>query len=148
MHLSVSNFGHASTSNATLLYFEDEDSLEFWLPGSDEPTEVTGAMDIQEIESDFNFSTPGYGFAVNATNSTVTTLDFTGAPISSGEGIWVLYYQKRAVDSSMWVGEAVNESAVELKAGESSMLPAPSMLLVFLAFALATINGRNGKSED
>ena len=148
VHLSVSNFGHASTSNATLLYFEDEDSLEFWLPGSDEPTEVTGAMDIQEIESDFNFSTPGYGFAVNATNSTVTTLDFTGAPISSGEGIWVLYYQKRAVDSSMWVGEAVNESAVELKAGESSMLPAPSMLLVFLAFALATINGRNGKSED
>ncbi len=148
VHLSVSNFGHASTSNATLLYFEDENSLEFWLPGSDEPTEVTGAMDIQEIESDFNFSTPGYGFAVNATNSTVTTLDFTGAPISSGEGIWILYYQKRAVDSSMWVGEAVNESAVELKTGGSSMLPAPSMLLVFVAFALAAINGRNGKSED
>ena len=148
VHLSVSNLGHASTSNATLLYFEDKDSLEFWLPGSDEPTEVTGAMDIQERESDFNFSTPGYGFAVNATNSTVTTLDFTGAPISSGEGIWVLYYQKRVVDSSMWVGEAVNESVVDMEADDFGLLPAPSMLLVFVAFALAVINSQNRKFEQ
>jgi len=149
VHLGVSNLGHASTSNATLLYFEDEDSLEFWLPGSDEPTEVTGAMDIQERESDFNFSTPGYGFAVNATNSTVTTLDFTGAPISSGGGIWVLYYQKRVVDSSMWVGEAVNESVVKSKDGVlQGLLPAPSMLLVFVAFALAAINRQNRKFEQ
>ena len=147
VHLSVSNLGHASTSNATLLYFENGDSSEFWLPGSDEPTEVTGAMDIQERESDFNFSAPGYGFAVNATNSTVTTLDFTGAPISSGEGIWVLYYQKRVIDSSKWVGELVNESVVEMKAGGSGLLPAPSMLLVFIAFALAAINGRNSRFE-
>ena len=147
VHLSVSNLGHASTSNATLLYFENGDSSEFWLPGSDEPTEVTGAMDIQERESDFNFSAPGYGFAVNATNSTVTTLDFTGAPISSGEGIWVLYYQKRVIDSSKWVGELVNESVVEMKTGGSGLLPAPSMLLVFIAFALAAINGRNSRFE-
>ena len=105
-----------------------------------------------EIESvwpkDFNFSTPGYGFAVNATNSTVTTLDFTGAPISSGGGIWVLYYQKRVIDSSMWVGELVNESVVENKEGVlQSLLPAPSMLLVFVAFALAAINSRNRKFE-
>jgi len=147
VHLTVSNLGHASTSNATLLYFENEDSSEFWLPGSDEPTEVTGAIDIQERESDFNFSAPGYGFAVNATNSTVTTLDFTGAPISSGEGIWVLYYQKRVIDSSRWVGELVNESVVDIKAGSSGLLPAPSMLLVFVAFALAAINGRNSRFE-
>ena len=147
VHLSVSNLGHASTSNATLLYFENGNSSEFWLPGSDEPTEVTGAMDIQERESDFNFSAPGYGFAVNATNSTVTTLDFTGAPISSGEGVWVLYYQKRVIDSSKWVGELVNESVVEMKAGGSGLLPAPSMLLVFIAFALAAINGRNSRFE-
>ena len=147
VHLRVSNLGHASTSNATLLYFENVDSSEFWLPGSDEPTEVTGAMDIQERESDFNFSAPGYGFAVNATNSTVTTLDFTGAPISSGEGIWVLYYQKRVIDSSKWVGELVNDSVVETKTGGSGLLPAPSMLLVFIAFALAAINGRNSRFE-
>jgi hypothetical protein len=105
-------------------------------------------MDIQERESDFNFSTPGYGFAVNATNSTVTTLDFTGAPISSGEGIWVLYYQKRVVDSSMWVGEAVNESVVDMEADDFGLLPAPSMLLVFVAFALAVINSQNRKFEQ
>ena len=149
VHLSVSNLGRASTSNATLLYFEDEDSLtEFWAPGSNEPTEVTGeqkgGITQVQLDSDFNFSTPGYGFAVNATNSTVTTLDFSGAPISS-EGVWALYYQKRAIDSSMWVYEVVNESVVEVKTGGSGLLPAPSMLLVFVAFALAAINSRNRK---
>ena len=151
VHLSVSNLGHASTSNATLLYFEDEDSTEFWIPGSNEPTESTGEIkgDMPQIQfdSDFNLSAPGYGFAVNATNSTVTTLDFSGAPISS-EGYWILYYQKRVIDSSMWVGELVNESVVESKEGVlQSLLPAPSMLLVFVAFALAAINSRNRKFE-
>ena len=154
VHLSVSNLGRASTSNATLLYFEDEDSLEFWIPGSDEATELTGwelkgGYPQIQFDSDFNFSTPGYGFAVNATNSTVTALDFTGAPIISSEGIWVLYYQKRVVDSSMWVGKAVNESVVESKDGVlQGLLPAPSMLLVFVAFALAAINSRNRKFEQ
>ena len=104
-------------------------------------------MDIQEIESDFNFSTPGYGFAVNATNSTVTTLDFRSATISSSEGVWALYYQKRVVDSSMWVFEIVNESIVEVEAGNPGLLPAPSMILVLIAFALAAINERNIRYE-
>ena len=151
VHLSVSNLGHASTSNATLLYLENEDSLEFWTPGSNEPTEVTGeqkgGVTQVQLDSDFNFSTPGYGFAVNATNSTVTTLDFSGAPISS-EGIWMLYYQKRVIDSSMWVFDIVNESVVGVKVGGSGLLPAPSMLLVFVAFALAAINGRNSRYEQ
>ena len=100
------------------------------------------------IRDRFNFSSPECGFGVNATNSTVTTLDFTGAPISSGEGIWVLYYQKRVIDSSKWVGELVNESVVESKEGVlQGLLPAPSMLLVFVAFALAAINGRNSRFE-
>ena len=144
--LSVSNLGHSSTSNATLLYFEDEDSTEFWLPGSNEPMEVTGNMDIHERKSDFNFSTLGYGFAVNATNSTVTTLDFTGAPISN-EGVWALYYQKRVIDSSMWTSELVNEDFTVVRVDDSGLLPAPTMLLVFIAFALATINGRDTKFE-
>ena len=147
VRLSVSNLGHSSTSNATLLYFEDEDSMEFWLPGSNEPMEVTGNMDIHERKSDFNFSTPGYGFAVNATNSTVTTLDFTGAPISN-EGVWALYYQKRVIDSSMWTSELVNEHVAEVRVNDSGLLPAPTMLLVFIAFALATINVRNIKFEQ
>lgn len=153
VHLSVSNLGQASTSNATLLYFEGGDSTGFWLPGSNEPVEMTGlaqkgGMPQIQFDADFNFSTPGYGFAVNATNNTVTTLDFTGAPISS-EGIWVLYYQKRVVDSSMWVGNPVNDSVVESNEGvEQGLLPAPSMLLVFVAFALAAINGRNSRIEQ
>ena len=151
VHLSVSNLGHASTSNATLIYLENEDSLEFWTPGSNEPTEVTGeqkgGVTQVQLDSDFNFSTPGYGFAVNATNSTVTTLDFSGAPISS-EGIWMLYYQKRVIDSSMWVFDFVNESVVKSKEGAlQGLLPAPSILLVFVAFALAAINGRNSRFE-
>ena len=147
VHLSVSNLGHSSTSNATLLYFESGDSTEFWLPGSDEPMEVTGTMDIQDRRSDFNFSAPGYGFAVNATNSTSTTLDFTDAPIS-GEGVWALYYQKRVIDSSMWTEELIGESVTEIKAGNSGILPGPTMVLVFVAFALAAINRRNDEKDE
>ncbi|MEE3114128.1 MAG: M14 family zinc carboxypeptidase, partial [Candidatus Thermoplasmatota archaeon] len=147
VHLSVSNLGRASTSNATLLYFEDKEDLSvYWFPGSDGPIDWEGVG--SDVGSDFNFSAPGYGFAVNATNSTVTTLDFGDAPFSSGEGMWVLYYQKRVVDSSMWVYEMVNESVVESKEGVlQGLLPAPSMLLVFVAFALAAINSRNRKFE-
>jgi hypothetical protein len=97
-------------------------------------------------EIGFNFSILGCGFGVNATNSTVTTLDFGGAPISS-EGQFYLVYQKRVIDSSMWVNESVNESVVEMKADGSGLLPAPSILLVFVAFALAAINSRNRKFE-
>ena len=147
VHLSLSNLGHSSTSNATLLYFESGDSTEFWLPGSDEPMEVTGTMDIQDRRSDFNFSAPGYGFAVNATNSTSTTLDFTDAPIS-GEGVWALYYQKRVIDSSMWTEELIGESVTEIKAGNSGILPGPTMVLVFVAFALAAINRRNDEKDE
>ena len=168
VHLSVSTLGRASTSNATLVYSEPSDSPEcfgskdceyIWYPGGFGTLVVEGIIEVPdsdscirgEIESvwpkDFNFSTPGCGFGVNATNSTVTTLDFTGAPISS-EGIWVLYYQKRVVDSSMWVNESVNQSVVEMKAGGSCLLPAPSMLLVFVAFALAAINSQNRKFEQ
>ena len=147
VRLSVSNLGHSSTSNATLLYFENEDSTEFWLPGSNEPVELTESMDIHEEKSDFNFSVPSFGFAVNATNSTITTLDFTGAPISS-EGVWALYYQKRVIDSSMWTTELVNGAVVEMKSDDSGLLPAPAMLLVFIAFALAAINGKNTRFEQ
>ena len=142
VHLSVSNLGRASTSNATLVYL-DEDG-ENWAPGGQT------SLDPWYWPScggwDFNFSIPGCGFGVNATNSTVTTLDFGGAPIS-GEGQFYLVYQKRVIDSSMFVQDLVNESVVQKKAGGSGLLPAPSMLLVFVAFALAAINSRNRKFE-
>ena len=137
VHLSVSNLGHASTSNATLAYL-DEDG-EWWFPGGAEVHTCGG-------EEGLNLSIPGCGFGVNATNSTVTSLEFRGVPISS-EGQFYLIYQKRVIDSSMWVNESVNKSVVEMKAGGSGLLPAPSMLLVFVAFALAAINGRNSRFE-
>jgi len=129
-HLSVSNLGHASTSNATLAYLDEDGEL--WFPCGGEEW--------------LNLSIPGCGFGVNATNSTVTTLEFIDAPISS-EGQFYLMYQKRVIDSSMWVNESVNQSVVEMKVGGSDLLPAPSMMLVFVAFALAVINGRNSKFE-
>jgi hypothetical protein len=153
VHLSVSNLGYSSTSNATLLYMEGVDSTEIWLPGSDEPVEMIGLTQkggTPQIQfgSDFNFSTSGFGFAVNATNSTITTLDFTGAPVSS-KGIWTLYYQKRVVDSSMWVGNPINDSVVDYESsGGSSLLPTPSILLILVSFTLASINGRNGRFEQ
>ena len=89
----------------------------------------------------------GSEMCIRDSNSTFTTLDFGRAPIS-GEGRFYLVYQKRAIDSSQFVwSEAVNESVVEKKAGDSGQLPAPSMLLVFVAFALAAINSRNHKFE-
>ena len=147
VRLSVSNQGHASTSNATLLYFESEDSTEFWLPGLNEPIQMGDGMDIHELVSEFNFSALGSGFSVNATNTTVTMLDFTHAPISNNKGIWALYYQKRVIDSSMWTEESIDESVVVINVGSSSFLPAPSMLTLLLAFAVAAINQRS-KSFD
>ena len=151
VHLSVSNLGRASTSNATLAYL-DEDG-EWWTPGGIEEIFLDHVGVWTEVhtcggEIGLNLSIPGCGFGVNATNSTVTTLDFRGAPISSSGGQFYLVYQKRVVDSSMWVNESVNESVVEMKAGGSGLLPAPSMLLVFVAFALAAINSQNRKFEQ
>ena len=149
VHLSVSNLGRASTSNATLAYL-DEDG-EWWFPGGIEEVyraHIPGWVEVHTCggEEGLNLSIPGCGFGVNATNSTVTTLEFRDAPISS-EGQFYLVYQKRVIDSSMWTNESVNWSVVEMKIGSSSLLPAPSMLLVFVAFALAAINSRNRKFE-
>ena len=104
-------------------------------------------MDIHELVSEFNFSALGSGFSVNATNTTVTMLDFTHAPISNNKGIWALYYQKRVIDSSMWTEESIDESVVVINVGSSSFLPAPSMLTLLLAFAVAALNQRS-KSFD
>ena len=48
----------------------------------------------------------------------------------------------------MWTSELVNEHVTEVRVNDSGLLPAPTMLLVFIAFALATINVRNIKFEQ
>lgn len=138
VELSVSNLGRASTANATLAYI-DENGAEF-VPS------ISLNKEPCATESQFNYSLLGCGFQVNATNSTQVILNFEGVQISES-GEFVLHYQKRVVDASMWVIEEVNNSVVESKSIESGLLPAPSVMLILVTFALAAINRWNDEYE-
>jgi len=64
-------------------------------------------------------------------------------------GHFELHYQKRVIDAALWVNEPVNGSVVNLGVGDSGgLLPAPSLLLIIVSFALAAINTRNRKFEQ
>ena len=118
--LSVSNLGRASTANATLHY-------------------IDGAGEVLWHSSNFS---------VNASNHTDTRLDASGLSVVAG-GLFELHYQKRVIDAALWVNEPVNDSVVNLGGdGSGSLLPAPSLLLVIVSFALAAINTRNRKFEQ
>ena len=78
--LSVDNLGQATTLNASLRYESPQGEI-LW-------------------QSESNFS-------VNATNSTTVIFDASNLTLSE-EGDFVLYYQKRVIDSSMFVSELVN----------------------------------------
>ena len=75
----IVNLGHASTSNATLQYISSNGDL-LWNSSS---------------------------FGVNATNETYVVFDSEGLAIVDG-GSWSISYQKRVIDASMWVDEAVS----------------------------------------
>ena len=108
--LSVDNLGQATTLNASLRYESPQGEI-LW-------------------QSESNFS-------VNATNSTTVIFDASNLTLSE-EGNFVLYYQKRVIDSSMFVSELVNSSYVSIFEAESEgLLPGPSALLVITGFALA-----------
>ena len=108
--LSVDNLGQATTLNASLRYESPQGEI-LW-------------------QSESNFS-------VNATNSTTVIFDASNLTLSE-EGDFVLYYQKRVIDSSMFVSELVNSSYVSISEAESEgLLPGPSALLVITGFALA-----------
>ena len=117
--LSVSNLGRASTANATLHY-------------------IDGAGEVLWHSSNFS---------VNASNHTDTRLDASGLSVVAG-GHFELHYQKRVIDAALWVNELVNDSVVNLGGdGSGGLLPAPSLLLVIVSFALAAINTKNRKFE-
>ena len=108
--LSVDNLGQATTLNASLRYESPQGEI-LW-------------------QSESNFS-------VNATNSTTVIFDASNLTLSE-EGDFVLYYQKRVIDSSMFVSELVNSSYVSIfEAKSEGLLPGPSALLVITGFALA-----------
>ena len=118
--LSVSNLGRASTANATLHY-------------------IDGAGEVLWHSSNFS---------VNASNHTDTRLDASGLSVVAG-GLFELHYQKRVIDAALWVNEPVNDSVVNLGGdGSGGLLPAPSLLLVIVSFALAAINTKNRKFEQ
>ena len=52
-------------------------------------------------------------------------------------GYWEISYQKRVIDASMWVNEAVSEEVVEwIEEDSTGFLPTPSVFVLFIAFAL------------
>tara|TARA_X000000368_G_scaffold267898_1_gene212235 strand:- start:81 stop:1001 length:921 start_codon:yes stop_codon:yes gene_type:complete len=115
----IVNLGHASTSNATLQYISSNGDL-LWNSSS---------------------------FGVNATNETYVAFDSESLAIVDG-GSWSISYQKRVIDASMWVDEVVDEDVVDWSGKDSGgFLPTPSVLVLFTAFALAAIGGRNSRLE-
>jgi len=117
--LAVSNLGRASTANATLHYLDEAGEV-LWYSNN---------------------------FSVNASNRTEAILDASGLGLVTG-GYFELHYQKRVIDAALWVNEPVNDSLVKVGSDDPGWLvPAPSVLLVVISFALAAINGRNSRLE-
>ncbi len=142
VELSVSNLGRASTTNATLLYI-DENGVEF------EPS-ISQNNEPCKMDSQFNYSLTGCGFQINATNSTQVTFDFGDIDISSN-GKFVLHYQKRVIDSSMWVTEDVPNDILVLKSqGSSTGAFSGNVGLVFLlaVFLMAGIAAWLGREQS
>ena len=86
---------------------------------------------------------PGCGFGVNATNSTIVTLDFGDAPISVENGDFILVYQKRVIDTSAWVSEPVNETSIEFISTNNRALSSPSVILSMFCILFAAFKGRD-----
>ena len=85
-------------------------------------------------------------FSVNATNSSTVSFDASNLTLID-DGEFVLFYQKRVIDSSKWVSEPVNSTYVSLVDSESKgFLPGPSAFLVIIGFLLAA-HRRNSVSE-
>ncbi len=89
--IDVDNLGHASTTNASLQFLDSSGQVTW-----------TSAL-----------------FSVNASNSTVATLDASNLSYSDS-GSWQLYYQKRVIDSSKWVAEPLNISVIVAEKDEDS----------------------------
>ena len=136
VEIDISNLGRASTSNVTLNYISEDG--EVWMPRVDRPDGIS----CQGDDLGFNYSIPGCGFGVNATNSTNVILNFGNAPISSGNGDFILVYQKRVIDSSTWVSEPVNETSIEFMSTDKRALSSPTVILSMVSILFAAFKGR------
>ena len=108
LRLNIDNLGHATTRNATLIQTDGDGSV-IW--------ESTN-------------------FTVNASSNAVIDLGFYPEG-SENIGNWSLYYQKRVIDSSTWVTESVEREKIDVKTGESSLLPFPNLALTLIATLFA-----------
>ena len=76
--------------------------------------------------------------------ATVTeSLDFGNAPISSGNGEFILVYQKRVIDSSTWVSEPVNETNIEYISANKRALTSPTVILSMVSILFAAFKNRD-----
>ena len=116
--LGIDNMGHATTSNATVRYVDGG--------------EVKWTSDL---------------FGINATNSTQTILDASNLTMTDS-GQFELYYQKRVIDSSMWVNESIPTDQITISEGsDKGWLPFASPIWAVLAIGLAGIR-RNERFID
>ena len=89
--LDVVNHGQASTSNATIQYVDSTGEV-LWTSEA---------------------------FTVNASNSTTVSFDLSGIS-PNNDGSWQMYYQKRVINASTWVTEAINTSVIKSKNGDKA----------------------------
>jgi hypothetical protein len=85
-------------------------------------------------------------FGVNATNTSKIILGIENLSIDS-EGIWELHYQKRVIDSSLWVNELILEKPI-ITSGDSTFLPAPGFLVCILAIAIASLKNKKNIEKE
>jgi hypothetical protein len=103
---SVDNLGHASTENATLHYLDSAGEVLWYSPEN---------------------------FSVNASNSSLVTFATGDLELVDG-GSWQIHYQKRVIDSSIWVSEPVwDEIIKQVAGGGKGFLPAPGIFISLLA---------------
>jgi len=119
IELKVDNLGRASTSNATVQYIDGD--------------EVLWTSDV---------------FSVNATNSSHVYLDTTNLSLTE-YGHFELFYQKRVIDSSIWVNEEIPEELIEISEKKSKgFLPFASPIWAVLAIGLAGLRKNEHFNDD
>ncbi|MEE2747313.1 MAG: M14 family metallopeptidase [Candidatus Thermoplasmatota archaeon] len=117
--LEVQNWGYATTENATVRYIDDG--------------EVVWTSEL---------------FSVNATNSNQTTLDASNLTMSTS-GHFELYYQKRVIDSSMWVNESIPEEMIKIIDEDGGgWLPFVSPIWAIFAIGLAGLKRNERFSSE
>ena len=56
---------------------------------------------------------------MNASNSTIVSFDLSGISPNT-DGSWQMYYQKRVINASTWVTEAINSSVIKSKSNDNA----------------------------